>query len=617
MNRRNQLRRSSVLRATFLHESSSSDEDWRNSLLEDKDVDHVEVSASGFTAAADDSATNKSESERVEVDASAHRNCNSIAASSRNVTKSCSESNSDKYNVSDSGHSSSRSSGCSSYSSTSRSSKSFYNFNRAASVANLSASEAEDLSPHELAARVALSVKSNFAKKLPSTLHDNCVSSSYKDCVAPYKTNEIVLGPLLGSGEFSHVYEIKAFRPEASLLEEGGGSTSSLTQDEIDTRQYMKRRERYHDTKRACYAVKHLRPQLLEKYGKLEYAQSASDLALEAEFLANLSHPNIIKLRGISFAGAQGFENGPKGYFLIIDRLNETLDQRIKRWKKDKKKGGGLASSWKAKRLLTGRLRSSFQDGSSSGVENSNNSNAELRGDVKLFDFGLAKIMPKNGDPYEDKFEMSGAGSPRYMSPEVLADPPEEYNMKADVYTFGIVLWQIFSLEIPYFHIKTRDGLVEFVVEQDGRPEINEQWPEPIKRALQQSFDPDIDKRPSTQLFYNVLRFQLLKLRDGDGTKLTDAFITRRRSLRSMRHLNCNDDDDDDNDGDDGNNRHTVSQEKFPLRVRNTIMSHVKPSQHAAAAHSNGDGHTASAQPQRRMRNKLRDKFRLSIKREE
>ena len=36
-----------------------------------------------------------------------------------------------------------------------------------------------------------------------------------------------------------------------------------------------------------------------------------SDLALEAEFLASLVHPNIIKLRGISYNGAAGFEQGP------------------------------------------------------------------------------------------------------------------------------------------------------------------------------------------------------------------------------------------------------------------------------------------------------------------
>ena len=82
---------------------------------------------------------------------------------------------------------------------------------------------------------------------------------------------------------------------------------------------------------------------------------------------------------------------------------------------------------------------------------------------VKLFDFGLATVMPPNGDPYDEKFEMSGAGSPRYMAPEVLVDPPEPYNMKADVYTFGIVLWEMFALEVPYKDIKSRGRLMDFV----------------------------------------------------------------------------------------------------------------------------------------------------------
>ena len=51
------------------------------------------------------------------------------------------------------------------------------------------------------------------------------------------------------------------------------------------------------------------------------------------------------------------------------------------------------------------------------------------------------------------------------MAPEVLINPPKRYNMKADVYTFGIVLWEIFSLERPYSDIKRRDDLVDFVCE--------------------------------------------------------------------------------------------------------------------------------------------------------
>ena len=51
------------------------------------------------------------------------------------------------------------------------------------------------------------------------------------------------------------------------------------------------------------------------------------------------------------------------------------------------------------------------------------------------------------------------------MSPEVIIDPPKKYNLKADVYTFGIVLWKIFSLEVPFLNTKSRDALVEFVGE--------------------------------------------------------------------------------------------------------------------------------------------------------
>lgn len=86
----------------------------------------------------------------------------------------------------------------------------------------------------------------------------------------------------------------------------------------------------------------------------------------------------------------------------------------------------------------------------------------DVRGDVKLFDFGLAKFMPSTGNPYEDKFDMSGAGSPRYMSPEVLDENPV-YNLKADVYTFSMVLWEILALEKPFSDIKHRRLLIDFV----------------------------------------------------------------------------------------------------------------------------------------------------------
>ena len=45
----------------------------------------------------------------------------------------------------------------------------------------------------------------------------------------------------------------------------------------------------------------------------------------------------------------------------------------------------------------------------------------------------IVLLLSQDGDPYEDEYDMSGAGSPRYMAPEVLVCPPQPYNMKVDV----------------------------------------------------------------------------------------------------------------------------------------------------------------------------------------
>ena len=75
--------------------------------------------------------------------------------------------------------------------------------------------------------------------------------------------------------------------------------------------------------------------------------------------------------------------------------------------------------------------------------------------------------MPEDGCPYTDTFLMSGAGSPRYMAPECLA--LEQYNLKADIYSFSIILWAILSASRPYSFVKSRKQLVQHVGKNIGR----------------------------------------------------------------------------------------------------------------------------------------------------
>lgn len=177
---------------------------------------------------------------------------------------------------------------------------------------------------HELAACVAAQAKESFEDSMLELM----ASFPTRDVIAPFKKSEVKLGRLLGSGEFSHVYEIKSFNIGSSE------AAASINKEEHELREFMKSRELYRDSRKARYAIKHLRPELVDKYDSKEYSKYASDIVIEAEFLSMLQHPNIMRLRGISDEGSAGLVNGPSGYFLIIDKLDETLDGRIEAWKK-------------------------------------------------------------------------------------------------------------------------------------------------------------------------------------------------------------------------------------------------------------------------------------------
>jgi serine/threonine protein kinase len=58
-------------------------------------------------------------------------------------------------------------------------------------------------------------------------------------------------------------------------------------------------------------------------------------------------------------------------------------------------------------------------------------------------DFGLSRL--KNATFLTSK---SSAGTPEWMAPEVLKNEPSDE--KADVYSFGVILWELITLEQPW-----------------------------------------------------------------------------------------------------------------------------------------------------------------------
>lgn len=179
-----------------------------------------------------------------------------------------------------------------------------------------------------------------------------------------------------------------------------------------------------------------LRPFLIKLCVK-EFCNGAADLLLEAKYLSALSnhpHPSIISLHGVAAAGAAGFATGQMGgYFLVVDRLYDTLDKRIDVWKELKRRKLRHSSPTNIK-LLQAMFLQRLQVACDicSAIRHLHNLKVVFRdlkpdnvgfdfeGRVKLFDFGLAKELDPLQRTPDGMYEMSGGtGSRRFMAPEV------------------------------------------------------------------------------------------------------------------------------------------------------------------------------------------------------
>ena len=127
-----------------------------------------------------------------------------------------------------------------------------------------------------------------------------------------------------------------------------------------------------------------------------------------------------------------------------------------------------------------------------------------LDGNVKVIDFGLARILEGTDSSTNELFEMSGeTGSLRYMAPEIANAKP--YNHKGDVYSFGMILWEILSMQRPFARIKTRDEFYDLVVHGGHRPEIGKRIPEDVAKLIRSCWNTDPSQRPNFQDISNTL----------------------------------------------------------------------------------------------------------------
>ncbi|KAI9098949.1 hypothetical protein K1719_024716 [Acacia pycnantha] len=117
---------------------------------------------------------------------------------------------------------------------------------------------------------------------------------------------------------------------------------------------------------------------------------------------------------------------------------------------------------------------------------------------VKVCDFGLSRL--KHSTFLSSK---STAGTPEWMAPEVLRNEPS--NEKCDVYSFGVILWELATLRLPWSGMNPMQvvGAVGF---QNRRLEIPKEIDPVVARIIWECWQQDPNLRPSFAQLTVVLK---------------------------------------------------------------------------------------------------------------
>mmetsp|Transcript_10865 Transcript_10865/g.20022 ORF Transcript_10865/g.20022 Transcript_10865/m.20022 type:complete len:407 (-) Transcript_10865:127-1347(-) len=257
-----------------------------------------------------------------------------------------------------------------------------------------------------------------------------------------------------------------------------------------------------------------------------DVALAINEIEAELSVHSKLNHPNIVSLigagltsKGVRFIVLERLDGGTLTQMLGYD--TRIRDRRRRFWRK---KQLAYLEVLRCARSLASAMHYCHEEAIPGSMVlhrdlKPDNIGFTIDGTMKLLDFGLARIL-ENADPQSNElYAMSGeTGSLRYMAPEVAEGLP--YNHKADVYSFGIILWELNSGKKPFVGLN-RQSFYERVVHGGERPSLNKKWPSELCKLITDCWNVDIDSRPTFQDIVERMDSLLSKEKEGGKSKRT------------------------------------------------------------------------------------------------
>ena len=216
----------------------------------------------------------------------------------------------------------------------------------------------------------------------------------------------------------------------------------------------------------------------------------AKDFEQEANLMAQCQFPHVVRLYGVCQEPvAMVMEYLPKGsLYQVLHDSKEALPWNPVRWEIAFEIGKGLSYLHQEK-IIHRDLKSL-------------NVLLDAQYHAKITDFGLAKIKLESTSTSTKA--KKGMGTTRWRAPE-LFERGAKPNAASDVYSYGMVLWEIASRQLPFSDAADDPTVIRWIEKGEQEEIPSEDCPKPYGELVQACWSKDPHQRPSAEAIVQQL----------------------------------------------------------------------------------------------------------------